>query len=86
MLDVKVNIILCFRIAFKYINLSLEALKKKSDDEIELTLLQSMLLTKGLDVSGAMVTVADMLMAGIDTVYFDTFYSYSVVSVRVRLS
>ncbi|KFM71475.1 putative cytochrome P450 12a4, mitochondrial, partial [Stegodyphus mimosarum] len=54
-------------IAFKYINRSLEILKKDSIEDKELTLLQSMLLTKGLDASGAMVTVADMLMAGIDT-------------------
>lgn len=54
-------------IAFKYINLSLANLKRKKDDDMELTLLQSLLTTKGLDISGAMVTVADMLMAGIDT-------------------
>ncbi|XP_054706878.1 probable cytochrome P450 49a1 [Uloborus diversus] len=53
-------------IAFKYINKAVESLKNKKDDE-DLTLLQNMLLTKGLDASGAMVTVADMLMAGIDT-------------------
>ncbi|XP_035220008.1 LOW QUALITY PROTEIN: probable cytochrome P450 12a4, mitochondrial [Stegodyphus dumicola] len=54
-------------IAFRYINRSLENLKKISVEDKELTLLQSMLLTKGLDTSGAMVTVTDMLMAGIDT-------------------
>lgn len=54
-------------IAFKYINMSVANLKRRKDDDTEFTLLQSMLLTKGLDVSGAMVTVADMLFAGIDT-------------------
>ena len=57
-----------FRIAFKYINLSLANLKRRKEEDTDLTLLQSMLMTKGLDISGAMVTVADMLMAGIDTV------------------
>ncbi|KFM67014.1 putative cytochrome P450 49a1, partial [Stegodyphus mimosarum] len=56
------------QIAFKYINRAMEELKKKEGNEDkELTLLQALLATKGLDVSGAMVTVADMLMAGIDT-------------------
>lgn len=55
-------------IAFRYINRSLEELEKNTENENkEITLLQSMLMTKGLDVSGAMVTVADMLTAGIDT-------------------
>ncbi|XP_054706842.1 LOW QUALITY PROTEIN: uncharacterized protein LOC129216650 [Uloborus diversus] len=55
-------------IAFKYINRSLDDLKKSEDnEEKELTLLQALLSTKGLDASGAMVTVADMLLAGIDT-------------------
>ncbi|XP_054706267.1 probable cytochrome P450 12a4, mitochondrial isoform X2 [Uloborus diversus] len=55
-------------IAFKYINRALEELKKiDGTEEKELTLLQAMLTTKGLDVSSAMVTVADMLISGIDT-------------------
>ncbi|KFM67015.1 putative cytochrome P450 12a4, mitochondrial, partial [Stegodyphus mimosarum] len=55
-------------IAFKYIYRALEEMKKKEGNEDkELTLLQAMLSTEGLDASGAMVTVADMLMAGIDT-------------------
>lgn len=53
-------------------NRALEELKKAADEDKELTLLQSMLMTKGLDVSGAVVTVADMLTAGIDTVYMQT--------------
>lgn len=58
-----------YRIAFKYINRSVEELKKNANsDDKEITLLQSMLMTKGLDISGAMVTVADMLTAGIETV------------------
>ncbi|XP_054718545.1 probable cytochrome P450 301a1, mitochondrial [Uloborus diversus] len=55
-------------IAFRYINNALNELKANEEHEDkELTLLQTLLLEKGLDLSGAMVTVADMLMAGIDT-------------------
>lgn len=54
-------------IAFKYINRSLEELKNNApNSDKEMTLLQVM-VTKGLDVSEAMVVVADMLFAGIDT-------------------
>lgn len=60
-----------FRIAFKYINRTVDDLKKNAESgEKEMTLLQAMLMTKDLDLSGAMVTVADMLTAGIDTVKF----------------
>lgn len=67
-------------IAFKYINRSLEDLRKISiNDDKELTLLQSMLMTKGLEVGGAMVTVADMLMAGIDTTAHTVgFFLYNI--------
>jgi len=54
-------------IAFKHINRSLEELKRSATEERDLTLLQSLLLTKDLELSGAMVMVTDMLMAGIDT-------------------
>ena len=60
-----------FRIAFKYINRSIEDFKKNAEGgEKEMTVLQAMLMTKDLDISGAMVTAADMLTAGIDTVMF----------------
>ncbi|GBM18605.1 putative cytochrome P450 49a1 [Araneus ventricosus] len=56
------------KIAFKYINQSLERLKEMEDkDEKKLTLLQAMLAKKDLSVPDAMVFVADMLMAGIET-------------------
>jgi cytochrome P450 len=55
------------KIAFKYINRSYEALKKRGEDDKDLTLLQAMCLSEGLELSGAFVTVADMLFAGIDT-------------------
>ncbi|XP_054714948.1 probable cytochrome P450 301a1, mitochondrial [Uloborus diversus] len=54
-------------LAFKYINRALEALKSKSGNEDNLTLLENMLLKKELDPSAIMVMVADMLMAGVDT-------------------
>ncbi|GFQ64655.1 probable cytochrome P450 301a1, mitochondrial [Trichonephila clavata] len=55
-------------IAFKYINKSLENMKlKEAIDETKLTLLQAMLAKKDLSVKDAMVFVADMLMAGIET-------------------
>lgn len=53
-------------IAFKHINRSMEKLKEAGEDR-DLTLLQSLILTKGMDVSSAMVVVTDMLGAGIDT-------------------
>ncbi|GFQ86911.1 probable cytochrome P450 301a1, mitochondrial [Trichonephila clavata] len=56
------------KIAFKYINKSLEDIKLKEDSEdLKLTLLQAMLAKKDLSVKDAMVFVADMLMAGIET-------------------
>ncbi|GBM25942.1 putative cytochrome P450 12a4, mitochondrial [Araneus ventricosus] len=56
------------KIAFKYINQSLQRLKEMDDtDDKKLTLLQAMLAKKDLSVPDAMVFVADMLMAGIDT-------------------
>ncbi|KFM82863.1 putative cytochrome P450 12a4, mitochondrial, partial [Stegodyphus mimosarum] len=55
------------QIAFKYIHRAMEDMKRKEGNEDrELTLLQAMLST-GLDASDVMVTVADMVMAGIDT-------------------
>ncbi|GFU14824.1 cytochrome P450 CYP12A2 [Nephila pilipes] len=56
------------KIAFKYINQSLENIKLKKVSDVEkLTLLQAMLAKKDLSVNDAMVFVADMLMAGIET-------------------
>ena len=46
----------------------MEKLKSKADEDTDLTLLQSLIMEKGMDVSSAMVMVADMIMAGIDTV------------------
>lgn len=55
-------------IAFKYINEACDKLKKMDENEDkELTMLQSMLATKDLDIGSAMVTAADMLFAGVDT-------------------
>ncbi|XP_054706268.1 probable cytochrome P450 301a1, mitochondrial [Uloborus diversus] len=54
-------------IAFKYIHLASEQLKKLSSEDREPTLLQTMLLTPGLEKEGATVMVADMLLGGIDT-------------------
>lgn len=56
------------RISFKHIKRSMEELKSKKDDDIDLTLLQSLIMEKGMDISDAMVMVSDMMMAGIDTV------------------
>lgn len=53
-------------IVFRYINRALEELKN-ADDSKDLTLLQSMLMEKDLDASGALVMITDMLFAGIDT-------------------
>ncbi|KAF8795077.1 putative cytochrome P450 301a1 like protein [Argiope bruennichi] len=56
------------KISFKYINQSLQRLKEMEEtDEKKLTLLQAMLAKKDLSVPDAMVFVADMLMAGIET-------------------
>lgn len=67
----QLQLYLFHRISFKYIHRSLKILKnRKADDAVDLTLLQSLLMTKGLEESGAMVTVADMLMTGIETVRF----------------
>ncbi|GFT88830.1 probable cytochrome P450 49a1 [Nephila pilipes] len=56
------------KIAFKYINQSLENIKlKKGSDDEKFTLLQAMLTKENLSVKDAMVFVADMLMAGIET-------------------
>lgn len=56
------------KIAFKYINKSLENIKlKEASADQKLTLLQAMLAKKDLSVKDAMVFVADMLMAGIET-------------------
>lgn len=46
----------------------MEELKSKKDEDTDLTLLQSLIMEKGMDISDAMVTVSDMMMAGIDTV------------------
>lgn len=54
-------------IAFKHINRALENLKKNADEDRELTLLQSMLVEKGLDISGTLVTIGDMMFGGIET-------------------
>ncbi|GIX91132.1 probable cytochrome P450 49a1 [Caerostris darwini] len=55
------------KIAFKYINQSLERIKQMGNsDDKKLTFLQEMLI-KDLNVGDAMVFVADMLMAGIET-------------------
>lgn len=52
----------------------MDNLKKHSESgEQQMTLLQTMLMTKDLDISSAMVTVADMLAAGIDTVNFPQY-------------
>ena len=61
-------IFLFFRISFKHIERSVEKLKSKTNDDTDLTLLQSLIMEKGMDISSAMVTVSDMMMAGIDTV------------------
>ena len=64
----ELNVYIYLRIAFKYINKSMEKLKLKVDEGADLTLLQSLLMEKGMDASSAMVMVSDMIMAGIDTV------------------
>jgi len=47
--------------------------------EQELTLLQAMLAEKGLELGGVMVTVTDMLFAGIDTTsHFAAFFLYEL--------
>lgn len=53
----------------------MDNLKKHSEsgEEQQMTLLQAMLMTKDLNISSAMVTVADMLTAGIDTVNFPQY-------------
>lgn len=46
----------------------MEKLKNEEDQDTDLTLLQSLIMEKGMDTSAAMVMVSDMMMAGIDTV------------------
>ncbi|GFS57376.1 probable cytochrome P450 301a1, mitochondrial [Nephila pilipes] len=68
------------KIAFKYINQSLENIKLKKVSNVEkLTLLQAMLAKKDLSVNDAMVFVADMLMAGIETTsYTIGFHTFTI--------
>ncbi|KAG8178823.1 hypothetical protein JTE90_015376 [Oedothorax gibbosus] len=56
------------KISFKYINRALDDMKlNEGNENKQLTLLQAMLAKGDLDVSHAMVFVADMLMAGVET-------------------
>lgn len=58
------------RLVFKYIKSTLDAYMQNKDEAKETTILQRMLMDERLNVPGAMVAVADLIMAGIDTVSY----------------
>lgn len=59
---------------------------QNKDEAKESTILQRMLMDERLNVPGAMVAVADLIMAGIDTVSYFSLLLFCYYRTKISLS